>query len=523
MKKVILLLNIFFIAIIATSQTWTSEFIVDFAGDLIGIEETESGNLEVHYSINSNEHFKLILSPEGDSIGLENYIPVQLENYFELQLDESLIFYDSISYLDTFGNLIWESALPFVGASETHLDYNEHFGFVKKNVFTGTQGQGTPCREEYIWIFNKSGNLIYENFINKNCVNEFQIVKGNSNQFILRKYSQSAALPQGAGGWMDTYEIIDSIGNVLCSENSIYGYSIGGEYITGIALNGVGNCGNIKRYLFFDELPDYQVIPCSNFELPWEFAIPDNKGMIGLENDGFVILGYDYPKTIVTRIDCTQPYEELCLYNFEVYINEELCFGENIMIGEESFSETGEYQIYLLDYYGCDSLVNLDLQVDDFEITIDPMVEVLNGLGEIDLNTNCDDCTFSWSNGEDSSFINNLETGIYNVTITTNNGCTADFEIEVSILDNTTAYDLERSYFFKNLIVQGECVEIKLVNHSELDRISVFSSNGILISSKKIYGLNDLFFNAPMQSGVYFLKLEGNRGIDVQLDKFIVK
>jgi PKD repeat protein len=49
--------------------------------------------------------------------------------------------------------------------------------------------------------------------------------------------------------------------------------------------------------------------------------------------------------------------------NAEVFITETIAFGEHIVIGNEVFTQTGQYEVLLQTWQGCDSLVHLDLTV----------------------------------------------------------------------------------------------------------------------------------------------------------------
>lgn len=50
-------------------------------------------------------------------------------------------------------------------------------------------------------------------------------------------------------------------------------------------------------------------------------------------------------------------------------LNETICEGESIQIGDEVFTETGNYQVTLTNQFGCDSIVNLELTVHPLYIT----------------------------------------------------------------------------------------------------------------------------------------------------------
>ena len=88
----------------------------------------------------------------------------------------------------------------------------------------------------------------------------------------------------------------------------------------------------------------------------------------------------------------------------ETILNEQICYGESIEVGNQIFTETGEYLITLTDQNGCDSLVQLFL-------TVNPKYEIY-----LDLEI-CEGQSVQIGN---SVYVS---TGVFKDFLTTTNGC----------------------------------------------------------------------------------------------------
>lgn len=98
-------------------------------------------------------------------------------------------------------------------------------------------------------------------------------------------------------------------------------------------------------------------------------------------------------------------------------VNTQLCAGESMMIGDEIFSETGNYNVMLMNEQGCDSTILLNLTILPAAIT--PLdVQLCEG-GNIQVGNE----TFS-------------ETGNYQVVLTNSFGCDSLVNLSLEIVDN---------------------------------------------------------------------------------------
>lgn len=100
--------------------------------------------------------------------------------------------------------------------------------------------------------------------------------------------------------------------------------------------------------------------------------------------------------------------------NEQTFLNEMICQNESYFVGNEEFTQTGQYQVLLNTFQGCDSLVDLNLEVIPFEMT--------NLVEEI-----CEGETFQvGSEGFD-------ETGQYQVILTAASGCDSIVDLDLLV------------------------------------------------------------------------------------------
>lgn len=527
MKNLSLTFCLSFIFTFSFAQTWQRTFEINY--DPVYVEETELGNLEIHYEDNDQQLFKLIVSSVGDSLGIEYYPPPSVSGYFELS--SSIQVDDSLSYFDSDDNLIWKIDIEDIYSPNTF--YNEDFIFIR-----WTNLSGTTCSngsDQTIWIYNKAGELIYHSFANgPRCLNSFHIIQERSSKFIVQRASGSGFLPQGAGGSNHYFQVVDSTGNILCTKEGELVYLANSNVVQGVDINGVGNCQSIGYLSSNDQHPfpyenEGQYTPCSNYIIPEGYGIPVNKGMIGLQTNAFAILGSTpfSPQNIttLTRIDCSNPFENLCLYRHEVNLSETICEGNVYTVANMSFSASGNYEVPLTDMNGCDSIIHLELTVDSSSLVINPIVNDLES-GSIELNSNCVNCTFEWNNGEMTENVFDLNSGLYEVTITEPSGCISIFDFEIS-LTSSTIQNLDGSkIFFKNLVRLNENVIVSSKSPqllSQVKHLRIIDTAGKIILSKLVGNIVEFRFVAPSYSGLFFIELRDHQDQIVIFDKLIVQ
>jgi gliding motility-associated-like protein len=120
------------------------------------------------------------------------------------------------------------------------------------------------------------------------------------------------------------------------------------------------------------------------------------------------------------------------LPTFTTNLNESICQGGSFTIGNQGFNQTGNYSVTLSAFGGCDSIVNLNLTVyQNPNAMIFGPKSVCLGLSIL-LSAGVFD-TYAWSpGGETSSSIPVTTGGSYTVTVTDSNGCTASASTNIA-------------------------------------------------------------------------------------------
>ena len=228
---------------------------------------------------------------------------------------------------------------------------------------------------------------------------------------------------------------------------------------------------------------------------------------------------------------CTD--ETACNYNPEATENDEsceydsvyeqdliLCFGENIQVGENIYSEPGFYEDSFVDKNGCDSLVFTTLEI---YAESSPTISELDGT----LSTEEGMTEYQWYlNGEaigtDYFELNLNISGNYSVEYVDENGCLSaeseEYSYEhVSIMDdqNIAAISINPNPFSTQTVISFGV-------QSNIDEIKIIDVNGRLV--KQFKNINDNYFvlhKENLKSGLYYVHI--NSSNHLKRTKIIVR
>jgi len=130
-----------------------------------------------------------------------------------------------------------------------------------------------------------------------------------------------------------------------------------------------------------------------------------------------------------------------------VEIDTFICPGDSIKIGEDIFTDEGEYEVVLESSYGCDSIVQLSLGISDIELLDSTIISDYgcgSGAINISIDGNNPPYAFDWSTGERGEDISGLTKGTYSVTIRDKSGC----ELQQSfIVPDSIPYLIPNAFF----------------------------------------------------------------------------
>lgn len=190
-----------------------------------------------------------------------------------------------------------------------------------------------------------------------------------------------------------------------------------------------------------------------------------------------------------------------------------LCSGESYELGGETFSQTGDYEILLegAGQNGCDSIVNLDLDilspivVQDQTVEYDEMEE--SGFISLTIAGGLPPYTYNWSNGANTDSIGDLEKGYYSLTVTDRNDCEETFDFLVAPTSVNSSFS-ELVRVFPNPVQTGSKLNIRTSADitQQIKSLTWVGSEGVQQSTPLQIFNDGLKVNAPNTAGIYHLQ-----------------
>jgi hypothetical protein len=183
-----------------------------------------------------------------------------------------------------------------------------------------------------------------------------------------------------------------------------------------------------------------------------------------------------------------------------------LCFGQNVTIGTNTYSSSGTYTNQFIRNTGCDSLVISSIQVE-------PSIDVSTSVSGINILANAVGATYQWINCDDQSILPgetgqslmNANDGNYAVIITVNN-CS-----DTSACANITTVGLKdlslknTTKLYPNPVTQNLTIETSLKSGS----VILYTALGQQLEAFKINEEQKLIFDFnKLAKGIYFVKIE---------------
>jgi len=201
----------------------------------------------------------------------------------------------------------------------------------------------------------------------------------------------------------------------------------------------------------------------------------------------------------------------------------EICFGENITIGNQIFNQTGIYNFKIKNHFGCDSIISLDLKVEKIETNLKHIsnyhgqIISCNGKSDGSLGINPIGGTspyqILWSNNSYNTTISNLSKGKYWVRVTSQTGCMQSDTIELFEPNNIT-WDIETKPIVCNGDQNGEVIINQMFGGNGKYFFSIEGSDYFeAISFPWIY--NHLF------AGVHQILVKDENGCNSEFNSYI--
>ncbi len=500
-------------------QSWQQEY--ELPGIPTFLEESSSSELKVIYlDTLTNQWTKVVFDQAGNFVGNEIFIPDEYIGVHIIVEEGSEKF---LTKFDPANNIIWQTALTNIPNSASLSVTNSGLSIIDFN-----ESSGPSSTIGKILVFDVNGNQVFNRTANGPlALNGWNIKYNNDGSLFITKYSRDPFIPQGAGSTVYEYFKINSLGEIVCTDNGNSSNWAASRVVHRMAKNGNNSCGAIGRIsagLWNPENPSGQFIPCTNqlAEFP---IIPIQTGMIGLQSNAFATLGIRNNQTVLTRIDCSDPIiNKLCLGTIRSDYEYSICQGDSLSFADTTVNTAGYYERLFVTERGCDSLITLNLSVDTNTISIDPQITSGGVYYMIYLNADCDNCTYSWSNGGNNS--GNLVTQDYgwrSVVITAPSGCSLTYEFYLEPLVTATEDLADKTIFrIPNPAQSGSVVTVytDLPLHTSYN-IKIFDIQGRIWRTQKIKNSLENEITLPNNSGIYFVGLYQENKI-IALQKIVI-
>lgn len=122
----------------------------------------------------------------------------------------------------------------------------------------------------------------------------------------------------------------------------------------------------------------------------------------------------------------------------EKLVTLEICGGDTVMYNNKSYAGVGIYTDTLTSLESCDTLVTLEIMLNEFEIVDSTITgtgsEDSTGSIAVEISGGISPYKFQWSTGDTTSSLDSVPAGDYTLVVTDSVGCTTTFEVTVPVL-----------------------------------------------------------------------------------------
>ena len=194
--------------------------------------------------------------------------------------------------------------------------------------------------------------------------------------------------------------------------------------------------------------------------------------------------------------------------NFNISTSEDICAGESYIFGTQTLASPGLYTDTFTTVFGCDSIVNLTLNVNN----ADTSVTQLSGDS---LQANATNATFQWLDCDDNfSVLLNETNQVFTSTINgnyaveiTQNGCidTSDCYNLVSI--GISEYNFSHLFHFYPNPTDNQ-IKIKIDETIKYVVVKLYNVKGQIVMNEELINRNQLEIKIDDASGIYTLMFE---------------
>lgn len=225
---------------------------------------------------------------------------------------------------------------------------------------------------------------------------------------------------------------------------------------------------------------------------------------------------FNFYETTANRCDSNAIISLTINHSQELFQNIHLCAGDSIQVGNNMYTQPGNYTNYFMAANGCDSIVNTALQIDSVDVALailnDSIIALSNVVNQQYQWLDCNSYT-AIPNATNFSFLPFVN-GNYAVIInqgfcTDTSYCIAFATVDVFEHQALNSFEIYPNPSKKEVI-------LKLPSNLEIASatVEVFTSLGQLVIEEKalLYKINV----ADLANGIYFIKLHSSSGTIVR-------
>ena len=490
------------------------------------LSENEDSNQDafiIKLDILGNQVWKYQAQPTSYSDGITSIIEA-LDGSIYYTTNVNLIY--RIGKLNSEGEKIWEKYpfLPWESCKMGSLIFTKDSSL----VLTGVHGKSilvvkVNLEGEYIWhklysrcTLNSDG---IENFYRSNS-----IIETTDKGFVIA----------GDESYTDAFFLkVDSLGNSSIGSNSFYFESYmcdfepflyHGKYYYQPGIYSFGIDENIPSDQICDSLVVFRLIQAGPTEEFISSTICDGEEYI-FQGDTLMTEGI-YHKTLLNsnQFGCDSSITLTLLLAPKTSSTSfvSICQGDSVVVGDHIFSQTGQYSVILPNNnsYGCDSVVNLNLEIFPEITIIDTLIVNDDGTSSGKIWVTAVGGTppylFIWDNGIIEQNLNNLEAGSYSLQVIDSKGCSSFFVFNVALVTsimNANPSNLLDFRIYPNPATKGRTIGVLPLNGQFLNKKAqiqlrniygqVLLNKDIIFSKEKI---TDAFV-LPQISGIFMLNI----------------
>lgn len=218
----------------------------------------------------------------------------------------------------------------------------------------------------------------------------------------------------------------------------------------------------------------------------------------------------------------------------EKSVVKDLCAGDTLILYGKSYSESGIFTDTLFSETSCDTLITLDIRINEIILADSTIKETTSGLKNgaisVDVMGGNPPYRFQWNIGDTTSMIDSLMAGDYVLTVTDSFGCTAEFSLTVPVMTFVGQKPVRIQWLRlrPNYVEQGKASSVHLDVHRPIrnGKIVLYNELGQAISEQRYENLDTghsiRWTLKNISPGVYWFHVSEEGKSSFQVERLLV-